>query len=156
MENEPHQDEMDDLTQDFARYYTAVERETRQETMYRDAAPHGRTPRQALLGGDQEIEEASAHFDDRRMDVRDSHYQSSREIFSSLPPRELRPVIGNSHHSSTAERGGHEYHAPPTEVRRQNMHNQSSTAERGEDEHHVPSSDARKSKLQAESREGRV
>ena len=58
MENEPHQDEMEDLTQDFARYYTTVERETRQETMYREAAPHGRTPRQALLGGDQEIEDA--------------------------------------------------------------------------------------------------
>jgi hypothetical protein len=29
------QDEMEDLTQDFASCYTAVERETRQETMYR-------------------------------------------------------------------------------------------------------------------------
>jgi hypothetical protein len=65
MENDPLQDEMDDLTQDFARYYTAVERETCQETMYREAALHGRTPRQALLGGDKGVKDYSAHYDDR-------------------------------------------------------------------------------------------
>jgi hypothetical protein len=141
---------MDGLTQDFARYYTAVERETRQEIMYREAAPHGTTPRQALLGGDQEVGDYSAHYDDRMMDVVDNHYQSSREVFTSLPPRELRPPIGDSHHSSTAERGGHEYHVSSTEARRRSLHNQSSTAERGGHEHHAPSTDARRSNLQAE------
>ena len=87
MEND--QDEFDDLTQDFARFYTEVERETRQEAMYRDAAVHGRTPRQDLPEREQELVDHNAHHD-----VRVLEYQAERgDQGFQAPPTEARRNI---------------------------------------------------------------
>ena len=104
------QDEMEDLTQDFASCYTAVERETRQETMYREATLHGRTLGQVLSEGEQDLGDENGHFDDRVLDERSPSHGSQR--------KERQQPIGTSSQNLDAEGGGYESHVPPTEARR--------------------------------------
>jgi hypothetical protein len=106
----PIQDEMDDLTQDFARCYTAVERETRQDTIYREAALYGRASRQAMPTEEQDLGDQYDHFDDRVLD--------KPSQFSGSQRHRPRHSIGIPSQSSEAVGGEFDFQVPPTEARR--------------------------------------